>query len=356
MKHRLCIFAAFAALILLAGCRRIVLPEEDGGEQEKSSEVVTGPIDFRGLETLNEYLEVYGTEYSPIPCEDVLPGGCVYRSVMEEGTLSLLQDCWVEGYIVGAVDGASMKKTVFGVSGVVESNIVLASSPYEKMYSRCMPVQLSNSGMAQKIVRSELNLALNPENLGMYVKVRGTMAKYFGTLGMKDVVDGLFLDQTSEEEPVVDDPEELPEEPEWDEHRTLKEYLKYYGSNERPIPCSHLLSNSFIWCKLVDDKEGSFIQDVWVEGYVVGFIDGRSMKKSVFGAEDAVKTNIIIASTPDEKDITRCVPVQLSYANVRADLNLADNPQLYKEYVCIRGNVDWYMNVLGVKQAHHYHF
>ena len=101
MKHRLCILLAFCMLLILAGCRRIGVPEEEtgtaGGNYNKEAPAVdrdgeedmgTVSGSFRGYETLADYLEVYGSVDNPIPLEDVLPGGCLYRVIMQDGAMS----------------------------------------------------------------------------------------------------------------------------------------------------------------------------------------------------------------------------------------------------------------------------
>ena len=145
MKHRLCIFAAFAALILLAGCRRIVLPEEEpeaGGDSynseapvvDRDSEedsgmagVMTEKGSYHGYETLADYLNVFGSPDRPIPMEDVLPGGCLYTLIMQEARISSILNCWVEGFVVGF---ENREDRVFGVQFHLES----APGPTDNRY------------------------------------------------------------------------------------------------------------------------------------------------------------------------------------------------------------------------------
>lgn len=346
MKNRHCFFLLLALLVAFCGCKKIVIPEEEDGGG--SSVHTDEPIDFRGHSTLEEYLTEYGTDKQPIPCEDLLPNGCVYRSIMEQGTLSLVQDCWVEGIVVGTVDGSVMKQTVFGTAGLTESNIVLASTVSENNYERCLPVQLSNGSKEQKAVREELNLALNPDNLGLNVAVKGKISKYLGTIGVKSTESVLYGYESPDDDPA--DPSEQDDDEDVN-FLDLFSYLQVYGSEERPIPVNHLLEGHFLFNELAKGKET--ITSAWVKGYVVGYLSSSSMNFAVFGTEDASDTNVILAGSPDETDFSRCIPVKLtnSYGgqtSVRAQLNLKDHPEYYKKEICIAGKIDWYMHVVGL--------
>ena len=52
--------------------------------------------------------------------------------------------------------------------------------------------------------------------------------------------------------------------------------------------------------------------NVFVKGYIVGYISGKSFSDAVLGADTCtVLTNLLIASTPTETVKTNCMPVQL---------------------------------------------
>ncbi|MCR5312843.1 MAG: DUF6359 domain-containing protein [Bacteroidaceae bacterium] len=111
-------------------------------------------------------------------------GGIVYRSLLE-GDVSSIYDIWTTGYIVGYISGRSISKTIFG-TGNVATNIVLADSPDESDYRRCIPVQLSSSS-SFSAVRDAINLRENPDMLGRKVLIFGTATQYMRYFGMKDV-------------------------------------------------------------------------------------------------------------------------------------------------------------------------
>lgn len=90
---------------------------------------------------------------------------------------------------------------------------------------------------------------------------------------------------------------------------------------------------------------------VYVKAFIVGSIDGKSTTDAKFSAETATASNILIAASADETDITKCMPVQLPAGNVRTALNLVDNAGNYKKEVTLYGNIEKYFSVVGLKSV-----
>ncbi len=88
-----------------------------------------------------------------------------------------------------------------------------------------------------------------------------------------------------------------------------------------------------------------------VKGYIVGFIDGKSIDGAQFSSAATVETNIIIADNPDESDISKCLPVQLPSGDVRNKVNLKSNPGNYKKLVFLTGNLEKYFGAAGLKSV-----
>lgn len=97
---------------------------------------------------------------------------------------------WVKAYIVGYIpqstgdDGPSytISDVMFSTDGAPATNIVIADNPTEKDINNCMAVQLPSGD-----VRSALNLADHPENIGKEIMLYGTMERYYGGSGVKSV-------------------------------------------------------------------------------------------------------------------------------------------------------------------------
>lgn len=115
-----------------------------------------------------------GSEASPYNPTQVLAKG---KSVNESGK-------WVSGYIVGFVPEKYLDGAVFSVPATNAANILIATTPGETDYTKCVPVQLPFGD-----VRTSLNLVDNPGNLKKVVSVYGNLTAYFGVAGVKETSD-----------------------------------------------------------------------------------------------------------------------------------------------------------------------
>lgn len=103
-------------------------------------------------------------------------------------------------------------------------------------------------------------------------------------------------------------------------------------------------ANPYSAKQILDGTKGT---DVWVTGYIVGWIDTSSgnltfnEETATFTAPATLNSNMLIAASPDEKNFENCIPVQLS-GDVRNALNLKDNPGNLGKQVTVKGNVEKY--------------
>lgn len=89
---------------------------------------------------------------------------------------------------------------------------------------------------------------------------------------------------------------------------------------------------------------------VYVKGYVVGYIYGKSSSGAVFSSDTCtVNTNLLIADSPTEKDVKRCMPVQLSAGAIRNGINLADHKAYLSKEILLCGDVASYFSLPGLK-------
>lgn len=98
------------------------------------------------------------------------------------------------------------------------------------------------------------------------------------------------------------------------------------------------------------------LDNVWICGYIVGYIQGNSISKAVFSTGN-VSTNLILSDSPFETEYSNCVPVQLptnTKAKIRENLNLRDNPSVLGKKVRIYGSVTKYMSTFGLKSPKYY--
>lgn len=89
--------------------------------------------------------------------------------------------------------------------------------------------------------------------------------------------------------------------------------------------------------------------DKYVKGYIVGYVPDKALDGAKFEVPATSATNILIASNPDVKDTKQCLPVQLPAGEIRSALNLADNPGNLGKIVTLKGSLEKYFGVAGLK-------
>ena len=90
--------------------------------------------------------------------------------------------------------------------------------------------------------------------------------------------------------------------------------------------------------------------DVFVKAYIVGWIEGQVLASGAhFDGNASVATNILIADTPDQTDVAKCMPVQLPSGAIRSAVNLKDNASNYKKEIILVGNIEKYFGAPGIK-------
>ncbi|MDE6118247.1 MAG: hypothetical protein K2F82_00085 [Muribaculaceae bacterium] len=228
---------------------------------------------------------------------------------------------WATGYIVGsAADKTADSFTTATGAEASGTNIFIAASPNETDYTKCIPVQLPAGA-----VRDALNLQANPGNLGKQVTLFGSFEKYFGMVGIKSVTE-FTLDGGQgggDDEPVTP---------------------PAGGTEDQPYTVGQLIAL------------GNNGATVWTEGYIIGFVNGSSYAGATLGADSALATNVIIAASADETDFAKCVPVQLSAGDVRAAINLQDNPGNLGRKLKLQGTASAYCGAPGLRAVSAYSF
>lgn len=91
---------------------------------------------------------------------------------------------WVKGYIVGSIPDKSYSSATFTADGASQTNLLLADDANCTDANKCIPVQLPAGS-----IRTSLNLLDNPSNLGKFIYLYGSLEKYFGVPGLKNVTD-----------------------------------------------------------------------------------------------------------------------------------------------------------------------
>jgi len=95
--------------------------------------------------------------------------------------------------------------------------------------------------------------------------------------------------------------------------------------------------------------------EIWTTGYIVGWVDGLDIAEGAkFDSNATNNTNILIAGAADEKDINKCLPVQLPAGTIRSALNLVEHPENLGKQVSLKANTEIYFKVTGLKETSAY--
>ena len=107
---------------------------------------------------------------------------------------------------------------------------------------------------------------------------------------------------------------------------------------------------------------GSERSGVWVTGYIVGWIDTGisnvyTEETATFTTPCTVASNMLMADNPQERDIAKCIPVQLvSGTDARKALNLVDNPGNLDKVITVKGDCQRYFGVEGLRSISNFNF
>lgn len=122
--------------------------------------------------------------------------------------------------------------------------------------------------------------------------------------------------------------------------------VEHDGTIESPFSCAEV---SYLY----DNKT----EEVWIKGYIVGYIDGNSA--AGFNPDvprDTIQTEIVIADSEDETEIANCVAVQLPTGAVREALDLFTNPDNFGKVVWLQGKLQKYFGMAGMKSTSAFSF
>lgn len=117
------------------------------------------------------------------------------------------------------------------------------------------------------------------------------------------------------------------------------------GSKETPYNVAYVQSST-------TDATG-----VWVEGYVVGYIKGKTWSSGAtfsnnlddVSTDDYNNTNMILSGTADGNTISVSIPCGIKAGSTRDVLGLRNNPDIYLKHVKVKGDITKYFGIRGIK-------
>ena len=100
-------------------------------------------------------------------------------------------------------------------------------------------------------------------------------------------------------------------------------------------------------------RQGAGLKDVWVYGYIVG--GDLSSSKASYSPPFSSRTNLLLSPKAGVQSRDGCLSVQLQQGDIRAALNLVDNPGLLGRQVFLKGNiVPSYYGLPGIRGLSEY--
>ena len=224
---------------------------------------------------------------------------------------------WTKGFIVGYYNSTPNPAIVEAAAPFTDDvNIMLAASATETDKTKMLSIQLPAGA-----VRAALGLKTTPANFGKEILIHGDILKYNTFPGVKNTNGYWFVATNTGLEPVID-----------------TDQATGNGTEASPYNVAGAKAN-----------QGS---SKWVEGYVVGNVDGAGMDmttESKFVAPFTIKTNVLIAAKAGETDYNKCFAVQLPAGAVRDGLNLVDNAANIGKKVKLYGSLEVYFGKPGIK-------
>ncbi len=221
---------------------------------------------------------------------------------------------WVKGYIVGCVKSGedivtSADQIAFTAAEAdIDNNVVIAPEPDCRDIAKMLVVELP----AGTSLREYANLIDNAGVLGHEMLVKGTFSSLLGMHGVTGCK-GSFAN-----------------------FEILGQNIPGVsglgsGTEESPYTVTFILNNP------------ETMDDVWVEGYIVGFVSGRNLATGARFTSDTKGAdysgnNVLIAANPDDASTTLVIPVALS-GDSRDAFSLTGHPENYRKMVRIHGSV-----------------
>lgn len=98
------------------------------------------------------------------------------------------------------------------------------------------------------------------------------------------------------------------------------------------------------------------MEKVWIEGYIVGGFTGSKIGSFTQNTKIARKSNIAIADKQHETNVNAIFPIELPAGKIRNTLNIFENPSNMGKKIIIRGNIEKYYSVPGLKNPKEFMF
>ncbi|MGB4205488.1 MAG: DUF5689 domain-containing protein [Bacteroidales bacterium] len=236
---------------------------------------------------------------------------------------------FVKGFIVGSVKAgvtsiASADDIDFSPPFTSATNVLIADEAGETNFMNCVVVNLP----AGSSLRGDVNLQNNPDNMGKWLNVKGTLRTYFGIAGLRD-----FSGEADDYE------------------------FEGGGNGGGSGSGSGTQDDPYDVQSAIEKQNANPYVVGWVKGYIVGSV--KSGVTSISSGDDihfappfTSSTNVLIADEKNEIDYTKCVVVNLPAGKpLRSEVNLLDHPDNLGKWLKVTGTLRTYFGIAGLRDS-----
>ena len=250
-------------------------------------------------------------------------------SIAEAQTLGRGKATWIEGYIVGAVNGSMKHGCQYEIPITIASNILLADTfptGNESDYLYCMPVQLPDG-----LEREELNLYDNPDNYHRKLRIQGDITLYYKVAGIKNIAAYTF-----------DNENEDNNENEKDEDEDK--------NGDEPDNPDATYTDTLSIAQGIELQSDSEYNQVYIKGYIIGY---TTSKPYIYYdltdvRETSARSNVVLADNLEEQAPDNMIAVELANGSyIQQAVNLMDNPGNLHRTLTVKGVMKEYKGLYG---------
>ncbi len=237
---------------------------------------------------------------------------------------------WYTGFIVGTVKPevttvSSVDDLQFEAPFIINNTLVIGQSAESRSLDDCVIVRLPQ----ESALREYGNLREHPTNLGKQIWLQGVAGTEMGTNAItqnEGTVDEFRIEGVETGGGSVD---------------------AGNGTEASPYNVSQVVAMG----------TSANESDKWMAGYIVGWVDNSKNNgqyadetNCMFTTPATSPTNVLVADVATETDWTKCVVVNLPNTdNIRASVNLVDNPTNLGRKIAFHGTVRKYFAMPGFR-------
>lgn len=128
--------------------------------------------------------------------------------------------------------------------------------------------------------------------------------------------------------------------------------VKFDGPRLEGVSMEGTFDNPYTVAYAIANNSGT---GIWVSGYLVGVMETNTDPFAAsFAPPFFTNSNVLLADSPNETNLSNCLIVQLPVGSIRNAVNLVNNPGNLGKEIMLHGNLEKYFGVPGLKETDGY--